>query len=186
LYGFLSVGYVSRQIKNCNKLKISTKDKYEFFMRTVYNAAQLSKDPKTRIGSVLVKDDDIVSIGYNNFPRKVLDLEERYNDRELKHLFVAHSEFNSIINAARKGASTLGCKLFTNGQPCHECMKAVINAGIDTVVVHKQWPQFIHSEKWIKSNEISNQMVVEAVIKIEVYDKELGMEGLLDGKVIKV
>lgn len=155
-------------------------------MRMVYEVAKLSKDPKTQIGSVLVRDEDVVSVGYNNFPRKILDLEERYNNRELKHLFVAHSEFNSIINAARKGASTLGCTLFTNGQPCSECMKAVINSGISKIVVHKQWPQFIHSEKWIKSNEISSIMLNEAGLHMEIYDKELGVQGLLDGQIISV
>jgi len=165
---------------------IKTKDKNELFMRMVYEISNYSKDPKTRIGSVLVRDEDVVSIGYNNFPRKVLDLDERYNNRELKHLFVAHSEFNAIINAARKGAATLGCKLFTNGQPCSECMKAVINAGIDAIVIHKQWPQFIHSEKWIKSNEISSIMLEESGIKLEVYDKELGITGFLDGKEIEI
>ena len=165
---------------------IKTKCIDEFFMKTVYEVAGLSKDPKTKIGSVLVKDRDIISVGYNNFPRKVVDLEERYNNRELKQKFVVHSESNAILNAARKGSSTLNSTLYTQGIPCQECMKSIIQAGITTVFVHKQWPNLTHSQHWVESVAISEIMIEEAGVELKWLDKVLNVEGWLDGKSIKV
>ncbi len=66
-------------------------------MRTVYLVAQKSKDPRTKIGSVLVKDNIIISTGFNGFPIGVLDKQERYLNREQKLRYVSHSESNSVL-----------------------------------------------------------------------------------------
>lgn len=165
---------------------IPTKDRHELYMRAVYLNAEYSKDPKTRIGAVLVKNDTIISCGFNSFPRKVRDLVERYNDRELKHLYVTHGETNCLLNAARHGINTFGSVIFTQGIPCSECSKNCIQAGVSRIVVHKQWPNLTHSEKWVKSTRISEIMLKEAGVEIEWFDKRLGMTGWLDGKEVKV
>ena len=158
----------------------------ERFMREVYLVANLSKDPRTRIGAVIVKDNDVISTGFNGFCRGVLDLEERYGDRETKYKFICHAEHNSILNAARKGISTLGSRLYTNGISCSECSKAVIQAGIKTIICHKQWPNLTYSENWVKSIELTKIMFEEAGVEIQWFDKELGIKGFLDGKEIGV
>lgn len=163
---------------------IPTKDKHEFFMRTVYEVAKLSKDPRTKIGSVLVKNDNIISVGYNNFPSKVLDLEERYYTKELKYQFIVHSELNSILNAAKKGISTDNSTLYTQGVPCSNCAKHIIQSGVTKIIVHKQWPNLTYSPDWVKSFEYSNLMLEEASISLECYDKILSVYGYLDGKEI--
>ncbi len=58
-----------------------------------------SKDPRTKVGCVLVGDGRrVLSLGYNGFPRGFEDTEERLNDRQLKNLYMAHSERNAIDN----------------------------------------------------------------------------------------
>lgn len=158
----------------------------EFFMRHVYLAASKSKDPKTRIGAILVRDKNIISTGYNGFARGVKDLKERYNDRLLKRRMVCHGEFNSVITAARLGISTLNSILYTQGIPCSECTKAIIQGGISKIVIHKQWPNLIHSPEWVNSIELSKLMLGESDIDIEIFDKELGLIGFLDGNEIKI
>ena len=165
---------------------IPTKDKRELFMRQVYLNADMSKDIRTRIGAVLVKEDNVVSMGFNGFPRKVKDLESRYNNRPVKHLFVVHAEENSVLAAARHGISTFETTLYTNGYPCCSCFKCLIQAGVKKVVIHKQWPELDYDQKWIDSVNISKEMAREAEIEVEVYDKVLGMMGMLDGKIINV
>jgi len=167
-------------------MNIPTKSKHEFFMRTAYLSAELSKDPRTKVGAVLVKDNNIISTGYNNFPRGVADLEEHYLDREIKYSKVVHAELNAILNAARSGVSTLRSTLYTQGVPCSECAKAVIQSGCNLLVVHKQWPNLIHTEKWRKSVELSFQMLSEAGVNVEELDTPLGVAGYLDGKIITV
>lgn len=165
---------------------IPTKDKREKFMKMVYDWADLSKDPRTRIGAVIVRDDVPISNGYNNFPRKVLDLEFRYNNREIKHQFIVHAERNSIFNAAKLGHKTDGATLYTQGIPCAECMQGVINAGIIKVICHSRWPNLKHDPKWVESSEIARTMMIEAGVELEWYNKVLNMTGWLDGKPIKV
>lgn len=154
-------------------------------MKQVYLAAERSKDPRTKIGAVLVKDKNIIGTGYNGFARKVSDSPERYADRELKYKFVVHAEANSVLTCARLGISTMGSILYTNGTPCNECMKSIIQGGIVEVVIHKQWPE-MDSDKWREATKISNVMLAETGITIRELDSVLGMVGYLDGNTINV
>ncbi|MFA5234033.1 MAG: dCMP deaminase family protein [Sulfurimonas sp.] len=166
--------------------EIPTPDKRETFMRAVYLHASSSKDPRTKIGAVLVKDDNIISTGFNGFPRKVKDYEDRYNDKEIKYSFIVHGEQNAVLTAARLGINTYGSTLYSNGIPCCSCMKAIIQAGCCKVVVHKQWPNLTYSPKWVEATRISEIMMNEAGIELEWFDKILNINGFLDGKEIAV
>ncbi len=153
-------------------------------MKQVYLTAERSKDPSTKIGAVLVKDKNIIGSGYNGFARKVLDLPERYNNREIKYKFVCHAEANAILTCARLGIQTLDSILYTNGISCHECSKSIIQGGVKEIVVHTHWP--MNHSKWIDSVEISKIMLEEAGIKIRYIDNILGMVGYLDGRIVNV
>ena len=54
----------------------------------------------------------IVSQGYNGFPRNIEDKEERLNIRELKYKFTIHAEANAIYNALYNGSSVQDCTLY--------------------------------------------------------------------------
>jgi dCMP deaminase len=156
-----------------------------WFMKMVYLVAEKSKDPRTKIGAVLVKDKHIISTGYNGFPIGVNDIEERYKDRETKYKYVVHAEENSVLSASRFGISTLGSTIFTNGIPCNSCMKGIIQGGISEIVIHRQWPDMTHSN-WIESTKISKIMMEESGIRLRILDEILGVSGYLDGKIIKI
>ena len=156
----------------------------EWFMRHVYLVSEKSKDPKTKIGAVIVKENHIISSGYNGFPIGVNDLPERYDDRQIKYSMISHAEDNSVITAARFGISTKDTTLYTQGIPCNECAKSIIQSGIKEVVIHKQWPSMI--QKWIESCKISEQMLSESGVKIRWFDKLLGISGWLDGQFVNV
>lgn len=90
---------------------------------------------RLHVGSVIVNGDAQVSAGYNGAPRNLDhcdDVGHMVEDNHCKR--VLHAEVNAIINAARVGVSTLGATLYCNYQPCWECFKAIINAGIKKVV----------------------------------------------------
>lgn len=106
------------------------------FMEMANLIASWSKDPSTQVGCVITDDKHrIVSMGYNGFPRGVEDLEERYENRPVKQLFVAHAERNAIENAR---TSVEGCNLYTPLEPCSECAKSIIQSGIKKVVTYKR------------------------------------------------
>jgi len=162
------------------------KDWDEYFFRHVYLASWKSKDPRSKIGATLVKDGVVISEGYNGFGRGVLDLPERYEDRETKYKFVVHAEANAILNCVRTGIATKNSILYTQGKPCHECSKLIIQAGVKEIVYHSIWPNLIHSQKWVESIQIAEIMLREANIDIRAFDKVLGIEGYLDNQIIKI
>ncbi len=109
----------------------------EYFMGVAALAGMRSKDPNTQVGACIVSDENkILSMGYNGFPRGCQDDEfpwEREGDMlETKYAFVTHSELNAILNY--RGGSLEGTKLYVSLFPCNECAKAIIQAGIKTVV----------------------------------------------------
>lgn len=160
----------------------------EFFMRHVYLASTKSKDPSSKLGAVLVKDGVIISEGYNGFPRGVKDDITRYNNREEKYKYVVHAEDNSILNAARGGISTKGAVLYTNGIPCNECAKSVIQAGIVEVVIHSGWPmgKINGDGKWDNAAKITSIMFEECGIKVRTIDGDLGIKVLVNGNIVLV
>jgi dCMP deaminase len=157
----------------------------EWFMREVYHVSTKSKDPSTKVGAVLIRDNHTISSGYNGFPIGVDDNENRYSNRSIKYFFAVHAEDNCFLTAARFGISTINTILYTTGIPCNECAKSIIQGGVKEVVIHKQWPEMTHS-KWIESTDFTKVMFRESGISIRVFDKVLGITSILDGKIINV
>ena len=109
----------------------------EYFMGVAKLSALRSKDPNTQVGACIVSEDNkILSMGYNGLPRGCSDDEfpwSREGDPlDNKYLYTAHSELNAILNY--RGGSLEGTKLYVSLFPCNECAKAIIQAGIRTVV----------------------------------------------------
>ncbi len=103
------------------------------FLELAKHVAQWSKDPSTQVGAVIVDDlRRIVSVGYNGFPRGVVDSAERYEDRKQKYALVVHAEANAILSPQQ---SVRGCTLYATLHPCEECAKLVVQAGLTRVVI---------------------------------------------------
>ena len=109
----------------------------EYFMGIAVLSSYRSKDPSTQVGACIVSDDNrILSTGYNGFPQGCSDDEFPWNRDasagETKYNFVVHAELNAILNAG--GKSLIGSRIFVSLFPCHECAKAIIQAGVKEVV----------------------------------------------------
>ena len=109
----------------------------EYFMGVAVMSGLRSKDPSTQVGACIVSEDNkILSMGYNGFPLGCSDDEfpwAREGDPlDCKYLYVSHAEMNAILNY--RGGSLEGAKVYVSLFPCNECAKAIIQAGIKTVV----------------------------------------------------
>lgn len=155
----------------------------ELFMRMAYLVATKSKDPSSKMGAVLVKNNRVISTGFNGFPEGVDDLEDRYKDRDLKYKFVVHAEDNAILSAARFGMSTLHSVLYVPSLPCHDCMKSIIQSGISEVVIHSQWPTLPNWKEQFKITEILKK---ESGVIIRHFDKKLEINTIISGQVVSV
>jgi dCMP deaminase len=143
------------------------------FLELALLHAKLSKDPNTQVGAVIVgSNDEIISAGFNGFPRGIEDTEERLNYRQLKLKLVVHAEMNAILAAARQGIRLEGATMFmaaTNkktgqvwgGPPCTRCTVEMIQAGIKEVVVH---PMKSTPSKWETDLNLAASLLGEAGI----------------------
>lgn len=94
-----------------------------------------SKDPRYQIGAVIVCDRQLLSIGYNGFPKGYPDNAELLSDRQTKRLMTIHAEKNAIYNAGLNGVSINGATMYVYGLPtCSECMKGIAQTNIVRVV----------------------------------------------------
>ena len=124
-----------------------------------------SKDPSTKIGAVAIGENgQVLSQGYNGFPRGVSDDPAILNDREQKLERVVHAEMNVIYNASFNGISLADSTLYVYGLPCcNDCAKGVIQVGIKRIVMSKQH----QTDRWKESWEKSMKMFREAGVKWE-------------------
>jgi dCMP deaminase len=127
-----------------------------------------SKDPSRKIGAVAVgSKGQILSQGYNGFPRGIDDSIERLDDRPTKYKYVVHAEMNVIYNATFSGVSLDGAALYVYGLPiCSECAKGIIQVGIKEV--HIFTDQYVDL-RWLKSWEDTRDMFDEAGVKYSEY-----------------
>lgn len=98
---------------------------------------------KMKVGAIIVKDDSILSTGYNGPPRGDPHCEtcpriDKPTGSDYKDCPAVHAEENAIINAARNGTRIVGAVMYLyNGKdikPCHRCDRAIKNAGIEAVI----------------------------------------------------
>jgi dCMP deaminase len=121
-----------------------------------------SKDPSTKVGAVIVdKNNRIVSIGYNGFPKNIED-DDRLIDRNTKYNIIVHGEINAILFANK---SVEGCTLYTYPfMPCQRCAGLIIQSGIKRVVSLAN-----EIDRWEKDFELSRKLFVESNIECVEY-----------------
>lgn len=141
------------------------------FLPVAQAVADLSRDPSTKVGAIILDADcNMVSVGFNGFPRGVIDSPERYADRAQKYPRIAHAEMNAIAQAARVGARTLGTTLLVTAlYPCSICARMVIQAGISRVYAPRQNRENV-DQKWIDEAALSAEMFREAGVEVIEYD----------------
>ena len=109
-------------------------------MDIAQRTAELSHARRLHVGAIVVKDDRIISIGYNGMPAgwdNNCEDEIKWPNGDIKFLTtkpeVLHAETNAIAKLARSNESGLGATMFITYAPCLDCAKLVYQSGINTV-----------------------------------------------------
>ncbi|PCN50940.1 cytidine deaminase [Candidatus Geothermarchaeota archaeon ex4572_27] len=130
-------------------------EKHLYYLGIAKAVCKRSPCIRARYGAIVVKNDAIVSTGYNGPVRGGINCYEvgcikdelgLPHGSSYEHCPAVHAEENAIINAARTGSSVLGGTLYLYGEdaktgevitslPCDRCKRAIINAGISKVVI---------------------------------------------------
>ena len=128
------------------------------FLKLAQTVSEMSKDPSTKVGAVIVdKNKYIVSTGYNGFPKCIED-NHRLDNREVKYDIIIHAELNAILTAGRQGKSVEGCTIYTWPlPPCVKCASTIIQAGITRAVSF--YPE---NDRWLDSCKAGDKLMEEA------------------------
>ncbi len=158
--------------------------KYQYYLNIAKEVSKRSTCLNKHWGAVIVKNDVIVSTGFNGAPRKVKDCMERgycslqqYRQKNnlgrgtaYEYCISTHAEMNAIIFANKDDmqGSTLFLygeqihgldgiwSLVSNPNPCSECKKLIINAGIENVVTLDEAGNIrsVHTNNWDENDII--------------------------------
>ncbi len=144
-----------------------------YFMKMAVIAAERSTCLRRKVGAVLVRDNQIVSTGYNGGPKMLehcetlgcLRTENNIPSGERHELCRAvHAEQNAIIQAALNGVTTKDAELYCTNHPCSICAKMIINAEIKAVYILEEYP-----------DELARTLLKEAEIPLCKIELETGV-----------
>ena len=107
-----------------------------YFMGIAKLVRERSEDPCCKVGACIVKDNKIISTGYNGMPSRsehgIYPWTKGDTDpTKNKYFYVVHAELNAILNSEK---SLKGATLYVTKFPCNECAKAIIQSGISKVI----------------------------------------------------
>ena len=150
-------------------------DKESYYLDIAETVLERSTCSRSHSGALIVRNDEIVSTGYNGAPRgrsNCIDLGYCIRERlgipageRYELCRSVHAEMNAIISAARR--DTLGATLYLAGRlakngellhdatSCSMCRRLIINAGIDRVVIRNTETDYsvVHVEDWVREDD---------------------------------
>jgi len=140
----------------------------EYFMEITRAVALRATCDRGKSGSIIVRNKKIISTGYVGAPKGMKHCDEaghlmkgviNQDGSETQHCIRGtHAEQNAIIQAALHGVSTNGATIYCKMEPCLDCAKAIINAGIVRVVAEKKYHK----------SELTRQFFKEADVELVV------------------
>lgn len=133
------------------------------FLSLAENVATWSKDPSTKVGCVIVREDlTVAGVGFNGFPRGMCDHDELLEDREVKNSRTIHAELNAVLNSP---GSLEGCTAYVTHPPCNNCGLVIIQSGISRVVSRNPSRDF--TLRWGDSVDKTKGFFAEVEIEYE-------------------
>lgn len=140
-----------------------------YFMDIAHVVKTRSTCLRKQVGAVLVRDNQIISTGYNGSPSGTIHctnirlgcLRERLNIPSGERHEIcrgAHAEQNAIAQAAKNGVSTKGAVLYVTHSPCSMCTKNIINSGIKRIVFEEYYPDDL-SKQLLKETDIDIRLL---------------------------
>ncbi|MFT5581178.1 MAG: dCMP deaminase [Psychromonas sp.] len=119
-------------------MKLEKQLKYDkAYLRMADQWAGLSHCKRKQVGAIIVKDQMIISDGYNGTPAGFDNSCENENGET--HWYVLHAEANAILKVAKSTNNCKGATLYMTLSPCKDCSKLILQAGIKRVVYSREY-----------------------------------------------
>ncbi len=107
------------------------------YLKMALTWAELSHCLRKKVGAIIVKDDAIISDGYNGTPSGFDNCCE--NDLGETHWYVLHAEANAILKVAKSTNNCSGATLYLTHSPCKDCSKLILQSGIKRLVFRDKY-----------------------------------------------
>ena len=132
----------------------------EYFMQVARTVATRATCPRASVGAVLVREHRILTTGYNGAPRRVGHCTEVGCEMINGHCVRStHAEANSVVQAALHGVSLEGSTAYCTHQPCVNCAKLLISAGVERIVYGEAY-----------ADPFAQEMLAEAGVALVHFD----------------
>ena len=116
-------------------MKVAKQKRYDLaYLRMAEQWANLSHCSRKKVGAIIVKDQMIISDGYNGTPAGFDNCCE--NEAGETHWYVLHAEANAILKVAKSTNNCKGATLYLTLSPCKDCSKLILQAGIKLSLIH--------------------------------------------------
>lgn len=136
--------------------------------------ASWSKDPSTKVGSVLALGKRPVGYGYNGFPGPLPDKQEWLENREVKYPLTIHAEHNAVLSARE---STIGCTCYVWPiPPCAPCASILIQEGVGVVRVVSLLPTADQLSRWGAMFDLAYEVFELAGVTVDLYPRHEVMQ----------
>ena len=103
----------------------------DYFMSIALLASQRSPCKRLQVGSVVVKDDRLISMGYNGYICGAPHISRVKDNHEQS---IIHSEINAITDCAKRGTSLSNSKIYVTHYPCINCFRSIAASNIKEIV----------------------------------------------------
>lgn len=141
---------ISNTEKNSNEDRLNWD---EYFMSIALLASQRSPCKRLKVGSVIVKDNRLISMGYNGYISGAPHISRLKDDHEQS---IIHSEVNALADCAKRGSSLKDSKIYVTHYPCINCFRSIAACGIKEVIYLSNY----------KNDEIVKQLADDSQINI--------------------
>ena len=125
----------------------------EYFMSIALLASQRSPCKRLHVGSVIVKNNRLVSMGYNGY---IPGAPHISRVKDVHEQSIIHSEVNALADCAKRGTSLLGAKIYVTHFPCINCFRSIAACEIKEVVYLEDY----------KNDELVEQLALDSGIKL--------------------
>ena len=125
----------------------------EYFMSIALLASQRSPCSRLNVGSVIVKNNRLISMGYNGFIPGAPHISHIEDGHEQSTI---HSEINAITDCARRGVSLDNSTIYITNYPCINCFKAIAACGIKKIIYLEDY----------NNNNLVNKLAVDSSVEI--------------------
>lgn len=141
---------------------------HEKFMELALTHSNMSFDPSTKVGAVVVVGDNVTSLGFNHVPDRIPHTTHELGMRDWKYPRTIHAEKHAIMKIGYQFKDRADLRIYVTHFPCVECATMIVEAGFREVYTRHVPQDFM--ERWGASVKLAQNIFDEAGVAVTFLD----------------